>query len=84
MIQLMMNSQNIVKEYGHDDQLYTDPITSPFKLPYFPVDNTHLMYNAHPVLSVLTNFFNRYRVPYVYRTPENTWNRTTDCSHARI
>jgi hypothetical protein len=25
-------------------------------LPYFPVDNAHLMYNAHPVFSVLTNF----------------------------
>jgi hypothetical protein len=47
-------------------------------LPYFPVDN------AHPVFSVLTNFFNRYRAPYVYRAPENTWNRTTGCGQARI
>jgi hypothetical protein len=53
-------------------------------LPYFPVDNAHLMYNTHPVFSVLTNFFNRYRAPYVYRAPENAWNRTTGCGQARI
>jgi hypothetical protein len=28
----MFNSQNVVKEYSYDDQLYTHPITSPFKL----------------------------------------------------
>jgi hypothetical protein len=53
-------------------------------LPYFPVNNAHLMYNAHPVFSILTNFFNRYRAPYVFRAPENTWNRTTGCGQARI
>jgi hypothetical protein len=47
-------------------------------LPYFPVDNAHLMYNAQPVFSVLTNFLNR------YRAPENTCNRTTGCGQARI
>jgi hypothetical protein len=40
------------------------------EVPYFPVDNVHLMFYAHPVFSVLTNFFNRYRAPYVYRAPE--------------
>jgi hypothetical protein len=35
-------------------------------LPYFPVDNAHLMYNAHPVFSVLTNIFNRYRATWKY------------------
>jgi hypothetical protein len=48
------------------------------EVPYFPVNNAHLMYNVHPVFSILTNFFNR------YRAPENTWNRTTGCGHARI
>jgi hypothetical protein len=47
-------------------------------VPYFPADN------AHPVFSVLTNFFSRYRTPYVYHAPENTWNRTTGCGQARI
>jgi hypothetical protein len=47
-------------------------------IPYFPVDN------AHPVFSVLTNFSDRYRAPYVYRAPENTWNRTTGCGQAHI
>jgi hypothetical protein len=57
---------------------------------YFPfsrtflIDTAHLMYNAHPVFSVLTNFFNRYRAPYVYRARENTWNRSTGCGQARI
>jgi hypothetical protein len=54
------------------------------KLPYFPVNNAHLMYKANLVFSVLSNFFNRYRAPYVYRAPENTWNRTTGCGQARI
>jgi hypothetical protein len=53
-------------------------------IPYFPVDNAQLMCNPHPVFSVLTNFCNRYRAPYVYHAPENTWNRTTGCGQARI
>jgi hypothetical protein len=54
------------------------PYHSQKQVPYFPVDN------AHPVFSLLANFFNRYRAPYVYRAPENTWNRTTGCGKARI
>lgn len=32
IIQLMFESQYVVKECNHDDELYTHPITSPFKL----------------------------------------------------
>jgi hypothetical protein len=52
-----VNLQELIVDWG----------SSIGELPYFPVDN------AHPVFSVLTNFFNR------YRAPENTWNRTTGC-----
>jgi hypothetical protein len=34
--------------------------------------------------TVLTNLLYRYRTPYVYCAPENTWNRTTGCGQARI
>jgi hypothetical protein len=54
------------------------PHNETHKNQYFPVDNAHLLYNAHPVFSVLTNFLN------IYRAPENTWNRTTGCGQARI
>jgi hypothetical protein len=57
---------------------YLEILHKQHALPYFPVDN------AHPLFSVLTNFFNRYRAPYVHRAPENTWNRTTGFGHARI
>ena len=32
MTQLMHDRQYVVKEYSHDDQLYTHPISSSFKL----------------------------------------------------
>jgi hypothetical protein len=63
---------------------YKHSTTTKMGVPHFPVDNAHLMYNAHPVFSILTNFFNRYRAPYVNSAPENTWNRSTGCGQARI
>jgi hypothetical protein len=55
----MLNVLHIDADYigcGRNSELIISKYNILLKVPYFPVDNALLMYNAHPVFSVLTNF----------------------------
>jgi hypothetical protein len=74
VICLKVSSLTGFKETGHSWMYYR----------IFPSITRTLCIPRTQYFPVLTKLLYRYRAPYVYRAPENTWNRTTGCGQARI